>query len=75
MKLDPKGLRYMSTEEFRVLTAIELGSRNHDIVPETLIADLSRLRGGGINKFIGDLIKRKLIASESSSKYVGYKLV
>ncbi|KAJ2122055.1 Serine/threonine-protein kinase rio2 [Coemansia sp. RSA 720] len=75
MKLDPTSLRYMSADEFRVLTAIEVGSRNHDIVPETLIAELSRLRGGGINKYISDLIKRKLIASESSSKYVGYKLV
>ncbi|KAJ2756584.1 Serine/threonine-protein kinase rio2 [Coemansia aciculifera] len=75
MKLDAKALRYMSTEDFRVLTAIEIGSRNHDIVPAPLIAQLSRLRSGGINKFITDLIKRKLIASESSSKYVGYKLV
>ncbi|KAJ2689849.1 Serine/threonine-protein kinase rio2 [Coemansia spiralis] len=75
MKLDAKALRYMSTEDFRVLTAIEIGSRNHDIVPATLISQLSHLRSGGINKFITDLIKRKLIASESSSKYVGYKLV
>ncbi|KAJ2175153.1 Serine/threonine-protein kinase rio2, partial [Coemansia sp. RSA 551] len=75
MKLDPTSLRYMSADEFRVLTAIEVGSRNHDIVPETLIAELSRLRGGGINKYISDLIKRKLIASESNSKYVGYKLI
>ncbi|KAJ2068448.1 Serine/threonine-protein kinase rio2, partial [Coemansia sp. S155-1] len=58
MKLDAKALRYMSTEDFRVLTAIEIGSRNHDIVPATLIAQLSRLRSGGINKFITDLIKR-----------------
>ncbi|KAJ2808678.1 Serine/threonine-protein kinase rio2 [Coemansia guatemalensis] len=75
MKLDPKALRYMSSEEFRVLTAIEIGSRNHSIVPAPLIAQLSHLRSGSINKHIGDLIKRKLIASESSSKYVGYKLV
>ncbi|KAJ2460359.1 Serine/threonine-protein kinase rio2 [Coemansia sp. RSA 2424] len=75
MKLDAKAMRYMSTEDFRVLTAIEIGSRNHDIVPASLIAQLSHLRSGGINKFISDLIKRKLIASESNSKYEGYKLV
>ncbi|KAI9471642.1 Serine/threonine-protein kinase rio2 [Coemansia sp. RSA 989] len=74
MKLDPKGLRYMSAEEFRVLTAIEVGSRNHDVVPESLVADLSRLHGG-INKFISDLIRRKLIVSEKSTKYTGYRLV
>ncbi|KAJ2006237.1 Serine/threonine-protein kinase rio2 [Coemansia thaxteri] len=75
MKLDPKALRYMSTEDFRVLTAIEIGSRNHDIVPTSLISQLSRLRSGGVNKFISDLVKRKLIASEANSKYEGYKLV
>ncbi|KAJ1834749.1 Serine/threonine-protein kinase rio2 [Coemansia sp. RSA 2711] len=75
MKFDPKGLRYMSGDEFRVLTAIEVGSRNHEIVPATLITQLSRLRAGGINKYIGDLIKRKLIVSEPSAKYTGYRLV
>ncbi|KAJ2223658.1 Serine/threonine-protein kinase rio2 [Coemansia sp. RSA 1722] len=75
MRLDPKALRYMSNDDFRVLTAIEVGSRNHDIVPAPLIAQLSHLRGGGANKRIGDLIKRKLIATEQSSKYKGYKLV
>ncbi|KAI9502192.1 Serine/threonine-protein kinase rio2 [Coemansia spiralis] len=75
MRLDPKALRYMSTEDFRVLTAIEVGSRNHEIVPAPLIAQLAHLRGGGINKYVSDLVKRKLIASENNSKYVGYKLV
>ncbi|KAJ2698316.1 Serine/threonine-protein kinase rio2 [Coemansia sp. IMI 203386] len=75
MRLDPKALRYMSNDDFRVLTAIEVGSRNHDIVPAPLIAQLSHLRGGGANKRIGDLIKRKLIATEQNSKYKGYKLV
>ncbi|KAJ1842744.1 Serine/threonine-protein kinase rio2 [Coemansia sp. RSA 486] len=65
----------MSNDDFRVLTAIEVGSRNHDIVPAPLIAQLSHLRGGGANKRIGDLIKRKLIATEQNSKYKGYKLV
>ncbi|KAJ2681929.1 Serine/threonine-protein kinase rio2, partial [Coemansia spiralis] len=75
MKLDPKALRYMSGDDFRVLTAIEVGSRNHDIVPEPLIAQLSQLRGGGVKKHISDLVKRKLIASEPSAKYTGYRLV
>ncbi|KAJ1955310.1 Serine/threonine-protein kinase rio2, partial [Linderina pennispora] len=75
MRLDAKALRYMSSDDFRVLTAIEVGSRNHDIVPAPLIAQLSHIRGGGVNRYIGDLIKRKLIASETNSKYVGYKLI
>ncbi|KAI8321278.1 RIO1-domain-containing protein [Martensiomyces pterosporus] len=75
MRLDAKALRYMSNEDFRVLTAIEVGSRNHDIVPTPLIAQLSHIRGGGVNRYISDLVKRKLIASETNSKYIGYKLI
>ncbi|KAJ1933462.1 Serine/threonine-protein kinase rio2, partial [Kickxella alabastrina] len=75
MRLDAKALRYMSNDDFRVLTAIEIGSRNHDIVPAPVIAQLSHLRGGGANKHISDLVKRKLIATETNSKYIGYKLI
>lgn len=28
MKLDPSALRYLSKDDFRVLTAVELGQRN-----------------------------------------------
>ncbi|KAJ1724777.1 Serine/threonine-protein kinase rio2 [Coemansia erecta] len=75
MRLDAKALRYMSNDDFRVLTAIEVGSRNHNIVPAPVIAQLSHLRGGGANKHISDLVKRKLIATEQNAKYKGYKLV
>ncbi|KAJ2392022.1 Serine/threonine-protein kinase rio2, partial [Coemansia sp. RSA 2559] len=75
MKLDAKALRYMTNEDFRVLTAIEVASRNHDIVPEPLIIQLAQLRGGGTSKYLGDLVKRKLIASERNQKHYGYKLI
>ncbi|KAJ2161675.1 Serine/threonine-protein kinase rio2 [Coemansia sp. RSA 552] len=75
MKLDAKALRYMSNEDFRVLTAVEVGSRNHDIVPVVLIGQLARVRGGSVNRHITNLVKQKLIVSEPSSKYAGYKLV
>jgi RIO-like serine/threonine protein kinase len=32
MKLDLSILRYMQREEFRVLTAVEMGMKNHDQV-------------------------------------------
>ena len=38
MKLDVKILRYLSKEDFRVLTAIEMGMRNHEIVPVELVS-------------------------------------
>ncbi|KAJ1675528.1 Serine/threonine-protein kinase rio2 [Spiromyces aspiralis] len=74
MKLDAKALRYMTKEEFRTLTAVETGSRNHDIVPVPLITDIARLRAGGIKKYLGDLAKRNLVAREAGAKYDGYRL-
>merc|ERR1712166_1619557 len=44
VKLDVSKLRYMSREHFRVLTAIEIGMKNHEIVPVTLI---DRIAGMG----------------------------
>ncbi|KAI8376033.1 RIO1 family-domain-containing protein [Radiomyces spectabilis] len=74
MKLDAKALRYMSSEEFRVLTAVEMGSKNHEVVPTSLIAQIAQLRHGGSHKIVGDLAKRKLIARVQNMSYDGYRL-
>ncbi|KAF7729158.1 Serine/threonine-protein kinase RIO2 [Apophysomyces ossiformis] len=74
MKLDAKALRYMSSEEFRVLTAVEMGSKNHEVVPTSLIAQIAQLRHGGSHKIVGDLAKRKLIARVQNASYDGYRL-
>ncbi|KAI9486333.1 MAG: RIO1 family-domain-containing protein [Benjaminiella poitrasii] len=74
MKLDAKALRYMTTEEFRVLTAVEMGSKNHEVVPSSLIAQIAQLRHGGAHKIVGDLAKRKLIARVQNMSYDGYRL-
>ncbi|KAL7317402.1 Serine/threonine-protein kinase rio2 [Mucor circinelloides] len=74
MKLDAKALRYMSSEDFRVLTAVEMGSKNHEVVPSSLIAQIAQLRHGGAHKLVGDLAKRKLIARVQNMSYDGYRL-
>ncbi|MBW0503271.1 hypothetical protein O181_042986 [Austropuccinia psidii MF-1] len=74
MKLDPTDLRYLSNDVFRVLTAVEMGSKNHEIVPTSLIANISGLKSGGVNKCIGELAKRNLVKKESNTKYDGYRL-
>ncbi|KAI9164518.1 Serine/threonine-protein kinase rio2 [Blastocladiella emersonii ATCC 22665] len=74
MKLDAKMLRYLSSEEFRVLTAVEMGSKNHEVVPTTLIAQISRLKAGGAYKILGDLAKNNLVARVQNAKYDGYRL-
>ncbi|KAI0257553.1 RIO1-domain-containing protein [Lactifluus subvellereus] len=74
MKLDATDLRYVTSEDFRVLTAVEMGSKNHEVVPSTLIAQVSGLRNGGVNKILGILAKRNLVARVQNSKYDGYRL-
>ncbi|ESK87881.1 atypical rio rio2 protein kinase [Moniliophthora roreri MCA 2997] len=74
MKLDATDLRYISSDEFRVLTAVEMGSKNHEVVPTVLIAQISGLRNGGVNKLIGSLAKRNLVSKVQNSKYDGYRL-
>ncbi|KAJ7110144.1 RIO1-domain-containing protein [Mycena epipterygia] len=74
MKLDATDLRYITPDEFRVLTAVEMGSKNHEVVPTVLIAQISGLRNGGVNKLIGSLAKRNLVSKVQNSKYDGYRL-
>lgn len=42
MKLDVTALRYLSKEEFRVLTGVEMGMKNHEVrracVPALVLA-------------------------------------
>ncbi|KAH9937126.1 Rio2, N-terminal-domain-containing protein [Fomitopsis serialis] len=74
MKLDATDLRYITTDEFRVLTAVEMGSKNHEVVPTQLIVQISGLRNGGVNKNLGSLAKRNLVARVQNAKYDGYRL-
>lgn len=73
MKLDVSCMRYLSRDDYRVLTSIEQGMRNHEIVPIELITSISKLRNGGINKILSLLLRHKLIAHEQL-KYNGYRL-
>jgi RIO kinase 2 len=73
MKLDVTGLRYLSKDDFRVLTALEAGMRNHAVVPTELIAAIASLRGGGIHTLLGELLRAKLIGHEHLN-YDGFKL-
>ncbi|GAA5866990.1 hypothetical protein JCM3774_003748 [Rhodotorula dairenensis] len=74
MKLDATDLRYISSDAFRVLAAVEQGSKNHEIVPSALIAQLAGARSGGVNKALGELAKKKLVAKVQNAKYEGYRL-
>ncbi|KAI8980655.1 RIO1-domain-containing protein [Trametes punicea] len=74
MKLDATDLRYITSDEFRVLTAVEMGSKNHEVVPTVLIVKISGLRNGGVNKLLGSLAKRNLVSKVQNTRYDGYRL-
>jgi RIO kinase 2 len=42
MRFDLTALKYLTKDDFRVLTAIEMGMRNHEIVPVDLIQSISK---------------------------------
>lgn len=73
MKLDVTCMRYLSKDEYRVLTAIEMGMRNHDLVPVELITTIAKLRHGGSAKIMSNLLRYKLVAHEQHA-YNGYRL-
>ncbi|EXB51891.1 Serine/threonine-protein kinase rio2 [Morus notabilis] len=73
MKLDVNVLRYLSKDDFRVLTAVEMGMRNHELVPSELIHRIASLKHGGTYKVLKNLLKYKLLHHDSS-KYDGFRL-
>lgn len=73
MKLDVRSLRYMTREDFRVLTAVEMGMKNHDVVPTELIASIAGLRHGGAHKTLQNLLRYKLVYHDRKI-YDGYRL-
>lgn len=74
-KLNVTVLRYLSKEDFRVLTAVEMGMKNHEIVPAALVAAIANLKHGGCQKVLHELAKHRLVSYESNGKRVnGYRL-
>ncbi|XP_069748317.1 serine/threonine-protein kinase RIO2 isoform X2 [Narcine bancroftii] len=73
-KLNVVLLRYLSRDDFRVLVGVEMGMKNHEIVPPSLIASISNLKHGGCNKVLRELVKHKLLAYERTKTVQGYRL-
>ncbi|GMY05076.1 serine/threonine-protein kinase rio2 [Fagus crenata] len=73
MFLDMEGFRSLSKDDFRVLTIVEMGMRNHEIVPSKLVHRIASLRHGGTSKVLGNLHLHKLLHHDSS-KYDGFRL-
>jgi len=74
VKLNVNQLRYLSKEEFRCLVALEMGMKNHEIVPSELIASIANLRHGGCYKILRQLVQHKLVAYDHQKGIRGYHL-
>jgi RIO kinase 2 len=61
MKLDTNYLNFISKDEVRVLTAIEMGMKNHEYVPMELVERISRNKRANAFKIIKLLVKNKLV--------------
>nr|SVE85429.1 EOG090X04DJ [Daphnia pulicaria] len=73
-KINVSLLRYLNTEDYRVLTAVEMGMKNHELVNTKLIATIAQLAGGGAHKILMRLSKERLVAYERGKHYDGYRL-
>jgi len=73
-KLDVSLLRYITQEHFRVVTGVEMGMKNHEIVPNDIIASISNLKHGGVHKLIKDLVRWRLLAFERKGMVSGHRL-
>ena len=73
MKFDVNVFRYIEKDAWRVLVSVEMGMKNHELVPVELINAISGLKHGGAYKFIRELLKHKLVHHDNS-KYDAYRL-
>lgn len=73
-KLNVTVLRYLTKDDFRVLTATEMGMKNHELVPGALIASIANIKGGGVHKLLKELCKHTLLTYERGKKFDGYRL-
>uniref|UniRef100_A0AAZ3RW87 Serine/threonine-protein kinase RIO2 n=1 Tax=Oncorhynchus tshawytscha TaxID=74940 RepID=A0AAZ3RW87_ONCTS len=53
---------------------VEMGMKNHEVVPVSLISSIASLRHGGCNKILRELVKHKIVAYERTKMVHGYRL-
>ncbi|KAI5187354.1 RIO kinase 2 [Nematocida homosporus] len=73
MRFTCSQIKFLSPEHFRILLAIELGSKNHESVPLSLIQSISKAKCN-LDSIITDLVKQKFIKGIPYTGYEGYAL-
>eukprot|EP01061_Rhynchopus_euleeides_P018425 TRINITY_DN304_c1_g1_i1.p2 TRINITY_DN304_c1_g1~~TRINITY_DN304_c1_g1_i1.p2 ORF type:complete len:518 (+),score=249.33 TRINITY_DN304_c1_g1_i1:78-1631(+) len=73
VRFDASLLRYLDEEDFRVLAAVELASRNHEIAPAILVEKIAGLNAGGARKRLRWLLKHNFLLHDCKF-YDGYRM-
>ena len=74
VKFDVQAIRFLDSQHFRVLTAVEMGMKNHELVPLPLISSIAAIHRGATARTLNDLTRSRLVAYESGKKFDGYRL-
>lgn len=74
VNLDIRNLRYLTKQDFRVLTAFEIASKNHEYVPIELLIKISKCSQSACARSISILAQFKLIKPCVSRKENGFRL-
>ncbi|KRZ21432.1 Serine/threonine-protein kinase RIO2, partial [Trichinella pseudospiralis] len=73
-KLNTETVRYIESDDLRLLLGTELGMRKHEYVPQFLIVYFSKLKHGNMEKKLYSLAKRGLIVFGKTKSYIGFRL-
>jgi len=52
-----------------------MGTRNHEVVPTSLIESIAQLRHGGVHKILGELAKNNLVARVQNAKCIYWIII
>ena len=60
-KLNVSLLRYLDKDHFRVITSVEMGMKNHELVPKDLVVAIAAIRAGGTAKILKELCRNRQV--------------
>jgi len=73
MRFDLSAYRHLSSDQWRVLHAVERGNQQFELVPTERIESFARLRTGGTRKHLRELLKHRLV-SHDNHMYDAFRL-
>uniref|UniRef100_A0A915MVH9 non-specific serine/threonine protein kinase n=1 Tax=Meloidogyne javanica TaxID=6303 RepID=A0A915MVH9_MELJA len=63
-KFDIQVIRFLTSQHFRILTSIEMGMKNHELVPLPLIASIAAIHRGATSRLLNDLTRSSSVPND-----------